>query len=124
MFGTFGRCRSQRRLMERAAKEETALCGEVRDRLKEMDGQLKATVAEQDRRAVVAEELKTKRGQDLRKHCVMAYKKSKKLAETRDQLHETQEKFKKKELELFESEKRARGLTQKLTMCVFCLLSD
>eukprot|EP00965_Chrysotila_dentata_P165836 5475080-Pleurochrysis_carterae.AAC.1 len=63
--------------MEKTARKEKELCGEVRDlrkRLRDMEKQLTATVAEQDRKAQVAAELKVRRDHDLNKSCAKAYR--------------------------------------------------
>eukprot|EP00965_Chrysotila_dentata_P084324 2784668-Pleurochrysis_carterae.AAC.1 len=79
-----------------------------------MEQKLKATVAEQDRREEVAAELKAKRDHDLNKHCAKAYRAGKQLSAAQEELTEANERLKASNLALFESQKLARGLAQKL----------
>eukprot|EP00965_Chrysotila_dentata_P163894 5410484-Pleurochrysis_carterae.AAC.1 len=79
-----------------------------------MERQLTTTVAEQDRRAEVAAELKAARDRENRAALAKTYRAGKALVEARDELDKTKAKLKESNLLLFESEKRARGLAQKL----------
>eukprot|EP00965_Chrysotila_dentata_P047620 1579229-Pleurochrysis_carterae.AAC.1 len=79
-----------------------------------MERELKATVAEQDRRAEVAVELKAARDRENRAAHAKTWRTCKQLTATCDELEETREKLKASNLALLESQKRARGLAQKI----------
>eukprot|EP00965_Chrysotila_dentata_P179902 5939895-Pleurochrysis_carterae.AAC.3 len=116
---SFGSERGKRRLKESAAQRETQMCGEVIDmqkRLREMERRLATTVAEQARREEVAAGLKKLRDQDLRKCAAKMYRKNKELVQTQEELNKTKKQLKASNWALFESEKLARGLAQKLIL--------
>eukprot|EP00965_Chrysotila_dentata_P173200 5716601-Pleurochrysis_carterae.AAC.1 len=96
--------RARRRVLEQAAAKQKRLCGEVRDmrkRLRQMERQLTTTVAEQNRRAEVAAELKMKRDHDNNKACAKLYRTGKQLSATQSELEEAREKLKESNLALY-----------------------
>eukprot|EP00965_Chrysotila_dentata_P059258 1967203-Pleurochrysis_carterae.AAC.1 len=80
-----------------------------------MERQLKGAVAEQERKEEVASaQLKTRRDRENRAASSKAYRAGKELSKVDKELECTKETLKASNLALSESEKRARGLAQKI----------